>query len=39
MSPSTEPWGYTAAEAVVMGVPTVTTNLAGFGCYMEVSFA
>ncbi|EMR08275.1 hypothetical protein PNEG_03440 [Pneumocystis murina B123] len=30
-----EPWGYTSAEAVVMGVPSVTTNISGFGCYME----
>ena len=33
-----EPWGYTPGECVVMGVPSVTTNLSGFGCYMEVSF-
>jgi glycogen(starch) synthase len=30
-----EPWGYTPAECTVMGVPSVTSNLAGFGCYME----
>jgi len=30
-----EPWGYTPAECTVMGVPSITTNLAGFGCYME----
>ncbi|KAJ1982703.1 glycogen synthase isoform 1 [Dimargaris verticillata] len=30
-----EPWGYTPAECTVMGVPSVTTNLSGFGCYME----
>ncbi|KAG5519499.1 hypothetical protein PMAC_002127 [Pneumocystis sp. 'macacae'] len=30
-----EPWGYTPAEAIVMGVPSVTTNISGFGCYME----
>lgn len=26
-----EPWGYTPLESVAFGVPTVTTNLAGFG--------
>jgi glycogen(starch) synthase len=30
-----EPWGYTPAECTVMGVPSVTTNLSGFGCFME----
>jgi glycogen(starch) synthase len=30
-----EPWGYTPAECTVMGVPSITTNLSGFGCYME----
>lgn len=30
-----EPWGYTPAECTVMGVPNITTNLSGFGCYME----
>ncbi len=30
-----EPWGYTPAECTVMGVPSVTTNLSGFGCYMQ----
>ncbi|ODV96984.1 hypothetical protein PACTADRAFT_65693 [Pachysolen tannophilus NRRL Y-2460] len=30
-----EPWGYTPAECTVMGCPSVTTNLSGFGCYME----
>ncbi|OLL26718.1 Glycogen [starch] synthase [Neolecta irregularis DAH-3] len=30
-----EPWGYTPAECCVMGVPSITTNLSGFGCYME----
>lgn len=27
--------GYTPAECTVMGVPSVTSNLAGFGCFME----
>ncbi len=26
-----EPWGYTPAECTVMGVPSITTNLSGFG--------
>ena len=26
-----EPWGYTPLESVAFGVPTITTNLAGFG--------
>ena len=30
-----EPWGYTPAECTVMGIPSVTTNLSGFGAYME----
>ena len=30
-----EPWGYTPADCTVMGVPSVSTNLSGFGCYIE----
>ncbi|PVV02720.1 hypothetical protein BB560_002819 [Smittium megazygosporum] len=30
-----EPWGYTPSECTVLGIPSVTTNLSGFGCYME----
>jgi len=30
-----EPWGYTPAECTVMGVPSITTNVSGFGSYME----
>jgi glycogen(starch) synthase len=30
-----EPWGYTASECTVMGVPSITTNLSGFGCFMN----
>ncbi|CAJ0769084.1 21553_t:CDS:2, partial [Entrophospora sp. SA101] len=30
-----EPWGYTPAERTVMGVPSITTNLSGFGCFMD----
>ena len=27
--------GYTPAECTVMGVPSITTNLSGFGCFMD----
>lgn len=30
-----EPWGYTPAECTVMGIPSMTTNLSGFGCFMQ----
>ncbi|CAG8609423.1 14082_t:CDS:2, partial [Acaulospora colombiana] len=30
-----EPWGYTPAECTVMGIPSITSNLSGFGSYME----
>ncbi|XP_004405558.1 PREDICTED: glycogen [starch] synthase, liver isoform X2 [Odobenus rosmarus divergens] len=30
-----EPWGYTPAECTVMGIPSVTSNLSGFGCFMQ----
>jgi len=30
-----EPWGYTPLESIAVGVPTVTTNLSGFGKFME----
>ncbi|KAI6214650.1 Glycogen [starch] synthase [Aphelenchoides besseyi] len=30
-----EPWGYTPAECTVRGIPSVTTNLSGFGCFIE----
>ena len=26
-----EPWGYTPLESIAFGIPTITTNLAGFG--------
>ncbi|MBR5957649.1 MAG: alpha-glucan family phosphorylase [Salinivirgaceae bacterium] len=29
-----EPWGYTPLESIAVGVPTVTTSLAGFGQWM-----
>lgn len=34
-----EPWGYTPAECTVMGIPSITTNLSGFGCFMEEQIA
>lgn len=30
-----EPWGYTPLESVAFGVPTITTDLSGFGCWAE----
>ncbi len=30
-----EPWGYTPLESVAFGVPTITTNLAGFGLWAK----
>lgn len=30
-----EPWGYTPAECIVLGIPSITTNLSGFGCFIE----
>lgn len=30
-----EPWGYTPMESVAFGVPTVTTNLSGFGRWIN----
>jgi glycogen(starch) synthase len=29
-----EPWGYAPLECVALGVPTVTSNMAGFGTYV-----
>jgi len=34
-----EPWGYTPAECTVLGIPSVTTNLSGFGCFMQEHIA
>lgn len=28
-----EPWGYTPPECLALGIPTVTTDLSGFGAY------
>lgn len=33
-----EPWGYTPLESVAFGVPTVTTDKAGFGQWAEANF-
>lgn len=30
-----EPWGYTPLESLAMGVPTVTTDLSGFGQWLH----
>jgi glycogen(starch) synthase len=30
-----EPWGYTPLESAAYGVPSVTTDLAGFGLYVD----
>jgi len=30
-----EPWGYTPHEAVSLGIPTITTDCAGFGRWVE----
>ena len=36
--PSTyEPWGYTPLECVAMGVPTITSDLAGFGDFVAAN--
>ena len=34
-----EPWGYTPQEAIAMGVPTITSNLAGYGTWKSEGFA
>ena len=33
-----EPWGYTPLESAAFGVPTITTDLAGFGQWVLDSF-
>jgi len=30
-----EPWGYTPLECIALGLPTVTTDLSGFGAYVQ----
>ncbi|GJM26357.1 MAG: glycosyl transferase [Phycisphaerae bacterium] len=34
-----EPWGYTPAECAVMGIPSVCTDLSGFGAFMQAKFS
>lgn len=34
-----EPWGYTPMECVVRGIPTITSDLSGFGAYAMEHFA
>jgi glycogen synthase len=33
-----EPWGYTPLECLAMGVPAITSDLAGFGRYVQDAF-
>ena len=33
-----EPWGYTPHESLSFGIPTITTNLAGFGQWILSTF-
>ena len=33
-----EPWGYTPAECAVMGIPSICTDLSGFGSFMASNF-
>jgi glycogen(starch) synthase len=35
---SYEPWGYTPLECIASGIPAVTSDLAGFGRYVERKF-
>jgi glycogen(starch) synthase len=30
-----EPWGYTPMECIALGIPAVTTDLSGFGAYVQ----
>lgn len=30
-----EPWGYTPLECSASGIPSITSNLSGFGSYVE----
>ena len=34
-----EPWGYTPLESIAFGIPTITTNLAGFGLWARMEGA
>lgn len=33
-----EPWGYTPLESIAFGVPTITSDLAGFGQWVQGTF-
>ncbi len=33
-----EPWGYTPLECMASGVPSVTSDLSGFGSYVQANF-
>jgi glycogen(starch) synthase len=33
-----EPWGYTPLECIAMGVPAITSDLAGFGRYVSDAY-
>ncbi len=33
-----EPWGYTPLECMASGVPSITSDLAGFGSYIQENF-
>ncbi len=33
-----EPWGYTPLECLAMGVPAITSDLSGFGGYVQEAF-
>jgi len=34
-----EPWGYTPLESLMFSIPTITTNLAGFGLWVKTYFS
>jgi len=34
-----EPWGYTPLESIANGIPTITSDLAGFGTFVEAHLA
>jgi len=34
-----EPWGYTPLECIASGIPAVSSDLAGFGCYVQRHYA
>lgn len=34
-----EPWGYTPPECLALGLPTVTTDVSGFGSYVQAHLA